>query len=136
MLSLRYATSASALLRDSELHTDTLRRSLDRVFLEEARDHHRIEIGPHSVDGVASEVDQPAVPVVEPQSVLRRRQGMKFHDSLIILHEEMLDDELSPVRQNPGELREGPRQEIRFRLVVTRERMRALDDPVDLIVDM
>ena len=61
---------------------------------------------------------------------------MKFHDSLIVLHEQMLDDELSPVGQNLGELREGPRQEFRFRLVVTGERMRAFDDPVDLIVDM
>ena len=61
---------------------------------------------------------------------------MKFHDSLIILHEQMLDDELSAARQNLGELREGPRQEIRFRLIVTGERMRAFDDPVDLIVYM
>ncbi len=48
----------------------------------------------------------------------------------------MLDDELSPVRQNLGELREGPHQKIRFRLIVTGERMRAFDDPVDLIVYM
>ena len=61
---------------------------------------------------------------------------MKFHDSLIILHEQMLDDELSPAGQNLGELREGPGHEIGFRLVVTGERMRAFDDPVDLIVDM
>lgn len=61
---------------------------------------------------------------------------MKFHDSLIILHKQMLDDELSPAWQNLGELREGSRQEIRFRLVVTGERMCPFDDPVDLIVDM
>ena len=61
---------------------------------------------------------------------------MKFHDSLIVLHEQMLDDELSPVGQNLGELREGPRQEFRFRLVVTGQRVRAFDDPVDLVVDM
>src|SRR6476660_5033906 len=48
----------------------------------------------------------------------------------------MLDDQLSPVRQNLGELRERPRQEIRFRLIVARERMCAFDDPVDLIIDM
>src|ERR1700686_5385736 len=48
----------------------------------------------------------------------------------------MLDDELSPVGQNLAELREGPGQEIRFRLVVTGQRMRAFDDPVDLVVDM
>jgi len=41
-------------------------RSLDRVFLEETRDHRRIEIGSHLVDGVADEVDDPAIPVVEP----------------------------------------------------------------------
>src|SRR5262245_54948005 len=75
-------------------------RWLDRVFFEETRDHRRIEIGPHAVDGVAVEVDDPAVPVVEPQSVLRRRQGPKLHDSLIVLHEQMLDDELSAVGQN------------------------------------
>jgi hypothetical protein len=61
---------------------------------------------------------------------------MKFHDGLIILHEQMLDDELSPVGQNLGELREGARQEIGFRPIVTGERMCAFDDPVDLIVDM
>jgi len=48
----------------------------------------------------------------------------------------MLDDELSPVGQNLGELRKGPRHEIRFRFIVTGERMRAFDDPVDLIVYM
>jgi hypothetical protein len=61
---------------------------------------------------------------------------MKFQDSLVILHEQMLDDELSPVGQNLAELREGPGQEIRFRLVVTGQRMRAFDDPVDLVVYM
>jgi len=61
---------------------------------------------------------------------------MKFHDSPIILHQQMLQDELSALGQNLAELREGPRQEIRFRLVVTGERMRAFDDPVDLIVYM
>src|ERR1700735_5520883 len=109
---------------------------LDRVFFEETRDHRRVEIGPHSVDGVTIEVDNPAVSVVEPQSVLRRGEGVKFHDSLVILHEQMLDDELSPVGQNLAELREGPGQEIRFRLVVTGQRMRAFDDPVDLVVYM
>src|ERR1700733_6760197 len=48
----------------------------------------------------------------------------------------MLDDELSPVGQNLAELREGPGQEIRFRRVVTGPRMRAFDDPVDLVVYM
>jgi hypothetical protein len=81
-------------------------------------------------------VANPAVPVVEPQSILRRGQGVKFHDSLILLHEQMLDDQLSPVRQNLGELREGPRQEIRFRLILAGEWMCAFDDPVDLIVYM
>jgi len=61
---------------------------------------------------------------------------VKFHDSLVILHEQMLDDELSPVGQNLAELCECPRQEIGFRLVVTGERMCALDDPVDLVVNM
>src|SRR4029077_3394917 len=126
----------SVLLRDSQHHTDTLCRSLDRVFFEQTRDHRRVEIGPHSVDGVTIEVDDPAVSVVEPQSVLRRGQGVKFHDSLVILHEQMLDDELSPVGQNLAELREGPGQEIRFRLVVTGQRMHAFDDPVDLVVYM
>ena len=56
-------------------------------------------------------MDDPAVSVLEPQSVLRRGQGVKFHDSLVILHEQMLDDELSPVGQNLAELREGPGQE-------------------------
>ena len=41
-------------------------RSLDRVFLEEARDHRRVEICPHSaVDGPVREVNHPAVSVVE-----------------------------------------------------------------------
>src|SRR4029077_1063358 len=78
----------------------------------------------------------PAVSVVEPQSVLRRGQGVKFHDSFVILHEQMLDDELSSIGQNLAELREGPGQEIRFRLVVTGQRMRAFDDPVDLVIYM
>jgi hypothetical protein len=38
---------------------------LNRIFFEETRDHRRIEIGPHSVDGVAIEVDDPAVSIVE-----------------------------------------------------------------------
>ena len=48
----------------------------------------------------------------------------------------MLDDELSPVGQNLAELREGPGQEIRFRPVVTGQRMGAFDDPVDFVVYM
>src|SRR5277367_4342236 len=112
------------------------RRWLDRVFFEETCDHRRIEIGPDTVDGVSIEVEDPAVSVVEPHSVLRRGQGVKFHDSLVVLHEQMLDDELSPIGQNLAELREGPGQEIRFRLVVTGQRMRAFDDPVDLVVYM
>src|SRR6202030_3128569 len=78
----------------------------------------------------------PAVSVVEPESILRRGQGVKLHDSLIVLHEEMLEDELSPVGQNLAELGEGPGHEIRFRLVVTGQRMRAFDDPVNPIVYM
>src|SRR5271167_4933285 len=113
-----------------------LRRSLDRIFLEETRDHRRIEIGPYLVYCVSIEVDDPAISVVEPQSVLRRGQGVKFHDSLIILHQQMLDDELNSVGQNLGEFREGPGQEIRFRPVVTGERMCPFDDPVDLVVDV
>src|ERR1700681_3457502 len=61
---------------------------------------------------------------------------MKFQDNLVILHEQMLDDELSAVGQNLAELRESPGQEIGFRLVVTGQRMRAFDDPVDLVVYM
>jgi hypothetical protein len=61
---------------------------------------------------------------------------MKFHDSLVILHEQMLDDELGPVGQDLAELREGTSQEIRFRRVVAGQRMRAFDNPVDLVVDM
>ena len=61
---------------------------------------------------------------------------MKFDDSPIILHKQMLEDELSAVGQNLVEFREAPRQEIRFRLIMTGERMRAFDDPVDLIVYM
>jgi hypothetical protein len=41
---------------------------------------------------------------------------MKFHDGLIILHEHMLDDELGPVGQNLGELREGPARKSDFDL--------------------
>ena len=48
---------------------------------------------------------------------------MKFHDSLIVLDEQMLDDELSPVAQNLVELRESPGQKIKFRPIVTGERM-------------
>src|ERR1700756_3549314 len=48
----------------------------------------------------------------------------------------MLDDKLSTAWQNLGELRESPRQEVGFRLIVTGEQMRAFDDPVDLIVYM
>src|SRR4029077_16503547 len=61
---------------------------------------------------------------------------MKFHDSPVILHKQMLEDELSAVGQNLVEFREASRQEIRFRLIMTGERMRAFDDPVDLIVYM
>ena len=50
---------------------------------------------------------------------------MKFHDSPIILHKQMLEDELSAVGQSLVEFREAPRQEIRFRLIMTGERMRA-----------
>src|SRR5262245_43417972 len=111
-------------------------RRLDRIFLEQTRDHRRVEICPHSVDGAASEMDHPAISVVEPHSVLRRRLGVKLHDSLIILHEEMFDDKLGTVWQNLVELREGSGEEIRFRLVVTGKRMCAFDDPVDLVVNM
>ena len=48
----------------------------------------------------------------------------------------MLDNELSPAGQNLGELRKGPRHEVRFRFIVTGERMRAFDDPVDFIIHM
>jgi hypothetical protein len=49
---------------------------------------------------------------------------MKFQDSLVIVHEQMLHDELSPVGQDLAELREGPGQKIRLRLVVTGQRDR------------
>jgi hypothetical protein len=38
-------------------------------------------------------MDDPAVPVVEPEPVFRRRQEMKLNDSRINLYEQMLDDE-------------------------------------------
>ena len=34
---------------------------LNRVFFEETHDYRRSEIGPYSIDGVAIEVDDPAV---------------------------------------------------------------------------
>src|SRR5580704_12849064 len=59
---------------------------------------------------------------------------MKLHDGLIILYEQMLDDELGPVGQNRVELGEGPRYEIGFRPVVTRQRMCAFDGPINVVV--
>ena len=64
-----------------------------------------------NVDGVVSEVNHPAVSVVEPHSILRGRQGVKFNDRLVVLHEQMLDDQLSPVGQNLAKLRESTRHE-------------------------
>ena len=111
-------------------------RLRDRVFLKQTRDHRRIEIGPRLVDRVAIEVDDPAVSVVEPEPVLGRRQRMKLHDSLIILYEDMLDDELGPMGQNLVELFEGPRYKIGFRTVVTSERMCTFDRPINVVVYM
>jgi hypothetical protein len=48
----------------------------------------------------------------------------------------MLHDELSSVGQYLAELREGPGHEIRFRLVMTGQRVRAFNDPVDLVIHM
>ncbi len=96
-----------------------------------------IEIGPYPVDGVAIEVDDPAVPVAEPEPVLRGRQGVELNDRLVALHQQVLDDELGARWAGTlASFRESPRQEVGFRLVVTGERMGAFNDPVDLIGDM
>ena len=109
---------------------------LDRILGEQARHEGGIEICSNLHYRVIRKAADPAIAVVESETILRGRQGMKFYDRLIVLHEQMLDDELSSARQNLGQLREGPRHEIRFRLIVTGERMGPFDNPVDLIVYM
>jgi hypothetical protein len=43
---------------------------------------------------------------------------MEFHDCPIILHKQMLEDELSAVRQNLVEFREGPAGKSDFDLLL------------------
>ena len=70
---------------------------LDRILGEQARHEGGIEICSNLHYRVIRKAADPAIAVVESETILRGRQGMKFHDSLIVLHEQMLDDELSPV---------------------------------------
>src|ERR1700733_1729043 len=108
----------------------------DRILGKEAGHEGGIEIGSNLDYRAVYKAADPAIAVIKSQTVLCGRHGMKLHDCLVVLHEQMLDNELSPVRQNLGQLREGSGQEIGFRLVMTGERVRAFDNPVNLIVDV
>ena len=73
---------------------------------------------------------------VDVRSVISAYDVDSIYKIPMMLHEQMLDDELSPVGQNLAELCKGPGHKISFRPVVTGERMRAFDNPVDLVVYM
>ena len=77
----------------------------DFLRKEEAPDHRRIEIDPYLIDGVAIEMDDAAISVVDSNYVLCLRQGVTFNHSPKILNEQMPDYELGSVQQNPDKLR-------------------------------
>ena len=60
---------------------------LDRILGEQARHEGGIEICSNLHYPVIGKAADPAIAVVESETILRGRQGMKFYDRLIVLHE-------------------------------------------------
>ena len=46
----------------------------ERILLKQSGDHGRVEVGAYAYNHTVSEIDDPAVPVIEPHTVLGRRQ--------------------------------------------------------------
>jgi hypothetical protein len=64
---------------------------------------------------------------VEAEAVASRCKRAQLHDRLVVPHEQMLDNELGPFRENLVQLVEGPSQEGGLGTIVTRKRMCSLD---------
>ena len=74
--------------------------------------------------------------IIEAKAVFGGRFGMQLHDRDIVLHDQVVDVQLRPVRQHLAELGEGTGDEIGFGFVVAGKRMRAHHGPIDVIGDV
>src|ERR1700693_3800791 len=81
-------------------------RSRNRILLEQAGDHGRVEVGANTDDQGVLEIHDPAVAVVEAHAVPGRRERMKLDHGLIVLDEQMLHNELRALRKNLTQFRE------------------------------
>src|ERR1700684_42182 len=112
---------------------DRRSRSGNRILLEQSGDHRRVEVGTNSHDQFLSEINYPAVAIVEAHAVRRRRQRMKFDYRLVVLYDQILHMELRAVWENLAQLGEGALPESLLATVVTGERVGAHHCPVDVV---
>src|ERR1700735_3970979 len=54
-------------------------RSCNRILIEQAGHHGRVEVGTNTYDQSILEIDNPAVAIVEAHAVLGRCERMKFN---------------------------------------------------------
>jgi hypothetical protein len=98
------------------------------------RDHRGIEIRPNLNDGLSAKADDPAVARVESQAILCGCQRAEFDDRLIVFEQDVFDDELHTLRQDP--FRIGATNQLSFGAILASQRMGSFNDPVDVVGDM
>src|ERR1700761_1575192 len=105
---------------------DRRNRSDNRILFEQSGDHRRVEVGTNSHDYAISEIDYPAVEVIEAHAVLGCRERVKFNYRHIVLYEQIRHMELRTLWENLAQLGEGTFRESLLATVVAGERMGGL----------
>jgi hypothetical protein len=101
--------------------------------LEEAGYEGRIQIRSDLNDLFVFEPANPTVAVVKSEAILRGSKGMQFNDGPVPAHQCMLYVQLSALRQHLAKFFKSVREKIRLAVIVPRERMSSLDDPINVI---
>ncbi len=74
------------------------RAVLNRILFEQTSNESRIEVGSYFYNPAVGESAKPAVPVIEPEPVLRGGLGMQLHHGPVFTYERMFHVQLRALR--------------------------------------
>ena len=111
-------------------------RGGNRILLEQPSNERRIKVGSDFHDHRVSESAQPAVSVVKPEPVLCDCFGMNFPSAQSSLISTCAACSWAPCGRTCASLSNVSARNSVFRVIVPGERVRALDNPVDIVGDM
>jgi hypothetical protein len=105
---------------------------INRILLEQSGNHRRVEVGTNPYDQPLLEIDYPAITVIEAHAVLGRCKRTKLDYRLVVFDNQMLHVELCSLGKHSTQFRECAGDEVLLAVVMTCERMRAHDGPIDV----